>query len=499
MSNDGRIFFTGTNRSLIEEDVIRLSSVGVDIGSSTSHLLFSTIVLERLDSRYVVADRIIEYQSDILITPYRDGDDIDANTLGGFIEEQYTAAGRDPDEIDTGALILTGIAVRRKNARAIGDLFSEQAGKFVSVSAGDGLETMMAAHGSGALALSIKNQRRLLNIDVGGGTTKIAICDDGEVVGYTALEVGARLIVVDNDNRVVRIEPTGQAYLNILGIETAIGDRFDEPMRSAVAVAMADNIHAAAMGVDLGPILRLPPLPDADGIMQVVFSGGVSEFINTQVTQSYNDLGPELGCAIRQNFEGSDIEIVLPLEGIRATVVGASQYTVQVSGSTIYLDPPETLPLRNVPVIKPGFDFAGDIIPADLAAAIEGALERLDLQFGKQPVAVAIPWRGTARYHRLQALSRGVINGLEPILAHGHPLVMVFDGDIGGLIGLHCRQEERLANAVVSIDGIELQEFDFIDIGEVLPSTGAVPVAIKSLLFPGLEPVVSNANMDVSN
>ena len=124
MSNDGRIFFTGTNRSLIEEDVIRLSSVGVDIGSSTSHLLFSTIVLERLDSRYVVADRIIEYQSDILITPYRDGDDIDANTLRRFIEEQYTAAGRDPDEIDTGALILTGIAVRRKNARAIGDLFS---------------------------------------------------------------------------------------------------------------------------------------------------------------------------------------------------------------------------------------------------------------------------------------------------------------------------------------------------------------------------------------
>src|SRR5215813_2738402 len=120
----GRIFFSSTGRSLVDEDEIVVLSVGVDIGSSTSHLVFSRIVLERLDSRYVVTLRETFYQSDILLTPY--------------------AA---EEEIDTGALILTGVAVRRRNARKIGELFARQAGKMVAVSAGDSLETVMAAHG----------------------------------------------------------------------------------------------------------------------------------------------------------------------------------------------------------------------------------------------------------------------------------------------------------------------------------------------------------------
>ena len=138
----GRIFFSSTGRSLVEEDEIVVLSVGVDIGSSTSHLVFSRIVLERLDSRYVVTQRETFYQSDILLTPYSaEGETIDADALGAFIEQQYKDAKVDPDEIDTGALILTGVAVRRRNARKIGELFARQAGKMVAVSAGDSLET----------------------------------------------------------------------------------------------------------------------------------------------------------------------------------------------------------------------------------------------------------------------------------------------------------------------------------------------------------------------
>src|SRR5215475_9075453 len=139
----GRIFFSSTGRSLVEEDEIVVLSVGVDIGSSTSHLVFSRIVLERLDSRYVVTPRETLYQSDILLTPYAKGaeETIDAGALGALIEQQYRDAKVDPDEIDTGALILTGVAVRRRNARKIGELFARQAGKMVAVSAGDNLET----------------------------------------------------------------------------------------------------------------------------------------------------------------------------------------------------------------------------------------------------------------------------------------------------------------------------------------------------------------------
>src|SRR3954453_21614107 len=200
----GRVFFSSTGRSLVEEDEIVVLSVGVDIGSSTSHLVFSRIVLERLDSRYVVTTRETFYQSDILLTPYsKAGDEtIDADALGAFIARQYQDAKVDPDEIDTGALILTGVAVRRSNARKIGELFAAQAGKLVAVSAGDNLETVMAAYGSGAVARSIRDASTVMNVDIGGGTSKISVCADGKVIALTAIDVGARLVLSDPDGRI---------------------------------------------------------------------------------------------------------------------------------------------------------------------------------------------------------------------------------------------------------------------------------------------------------
>src|SRR6266542_4873950 len=189
-ADGGRIFFSSAGRSLAEEDEICILSVGVDIGSSTSHLVFSRIVLERLDARYVVTERETFYQSDILLTPYASEDTIDADALGEFIRKQYDSAMVDPDEIDAGALILTGVAVRRSNARRIGELFAAHAGKLVAVSAGDSLETVMAAYGSGAVARSIRDQDAVMNVDVGGGTSKIAVCSNGEMIAITAVDIG---------------------------------------------------------------------------------------------------------------------------------------------------------------------------------------------------------------------------------------------------------------------------------------------------------------------
>src|ERR1700749_2611932 len=216
----GRVFFSTTVRSLEGEDEICVLSVGVDIGSSTSHLVFSRIVLERLDSRYVVTQRETFYQSDILLTPYsKHGEEtIDAEKLGAFIEKQYKDAKVDPDEIDTGALILTGVAVRRRNARRIGELFAAQAGKMVAVSAGDSLETVMAAYGSGAAARSIRSGAPLINVDIGGGTSKIAVCAEGKVIDVTALDVGARLVVLDDARRIVRLEEGGRRFGAELGV-----------------------------------------------------------------------------------------------------------------------------------------------------------------------------------------------------------------------------------------------------------------------------------------
>src|ERR1700720_3362615 len=219
----GRIFFSSTGRTFGEEDELCVLSVGVDIGSSTSHLVFSRIVLERLDSRYVVTERESFYQSDILLTPYAAEDTIDADALGAFIERQYRDAKVDPDEIDAGALILTGVAVRRRNARRIGELFARQAGKMVAVSAGDSLESVMAAYGSGAAARSIRNGAPVMNVDVGGGTSKISICSEGRVVDLTAIDVGARLVCLDASGRIVRIEEAARRFAGELGIKLEIG------------------------------------------------------------------------------------------------------------------------------------------------------------------------------------------------------------------------------------------------------------------------------------
>jgi ethanolamine utilization protein EutA len=485
----GRIFFSSSGRSLTEEDQICVLSAGVDIGSSTSHLVFSRIVLERLDSRYVVTEREAFFESDILLTPYAAEEMIDAAELGRFIARQYAEAEVDPDEIDTGALILTGVAARRRNARLIGELFARQAGKMVAVSAGDGLETTMAAYGSGAVARSIRQGATVMNVDIGGGTSKIAVCAGGRVVGLTALDVGARLICFDEHGTITRMEDAGRRFAAELGRGLELGDRLGSDDARVLAEAMADALVEAMGGgspvLRSSPLLRLAPLTGYASVDQISFSGGVSEYIYGREAGSFGDLGPLLAAAVRARVERGVAVIEPPSEGIRATVIGASQYTTQVSGSTIYVSALDTLPLRNVPVIAPDIVLDRPVIDsAQVAAAVGSVLARLDLVDAGVTVAVFIPWHGSATFQRLDALCRGLIAGLAPVLDRGHPLVLVGDGDVGGLLGIHCREELRLANAIVSIDGLELKEFDYIDIGAILENSGAVPVVIKSLIFP---------------
>src|SRR3954447_11627133 len=185
--------FTAPTRDMAEEDRLLLTSVGVDIGSSASHLLFFRLELERQDGRYVTVSREVLYQSDILLTPYAAGTTIDGTALGEFIDRQYTLANLERSGVDTGALILTGVALLRDNARSIAELFAEEAGRFVAVSAGDNLEATMAAHGSGAVDLSA-SQHGVMNIDIGGGTTKVVICRDGHTAELMAIDIGARLV-----------------------------------------------------------------------------------------------------------------------------------------------------------------------------------------------------------------------------------------------------------------------------------------------------------------
>lgn len=489
MTETHRASFTAPDRHIVEEDEIKLTSVGVDIGSSTSHLVFSRLEMRQEGTRYVVVRRAILNESEILLTPYLDDLTIDVKALGEFINRQYERAKLKREDIDTGALILTGVAVRRRNARAIAELFAQEAGRFVAVSAGDSLESTMAAHGSGAVAQSGNTGGVCMNIDIGGGTSKIAVCVKGKVREVTALDVGARLLAFDGDGVVTRLEEAGRYFAQAAGLSAVVGEKIDRSKLQFMISLMADRLFEVVSLSDLTPetrqLLRISPLSYRGKIDAIVFSGGVSEFIYSHNPGDFGDLGALLASEVKQRVERLGIPVLEPTAGIRATVIGASQYTIQVSGSTIFIDPLEAVPVRNVPVIVPDFPLNGDEIDqAAIKTAVQSALARLDLVDGRQPVAVGFQWNGSATFARLDAFCSGVRDGLEKILGKGHPMMLVSDGDIGGIIGLHFKEEMQLESPVISIDGIYLNELDFIDIGALIPSSGAVPVVVKSLIFP---------------
>jgi ethanolamine utilization protein EutA len=170
-------------------------------------------------------------------------------------------------------------------------------------------------------------------------------------------------------------------------------------------------------------------------------------------------------------------------------VIGASQFTVQVSGNTIAVTNPQLLPLHNLPVLRPRLANGSALDPVELAAAIGRGFQRLDLVEGEQPVAIAIEWSGVPRYALLRQLSEGIAGALPRTLASGLPVVIVFANDFGKLVG-GILGEEFLSSSrseVISIDAIELQEFDFIDIGEIIQPSQVVPVVVKSLVFPEVQ------------
>jgi ethanolamine utilization protein EutA len=493
--------FTADGRAVGEEDELELISVGIDIGSSTTHLMFSKLVLKRRDSRYVVVERVALYDSAIALTPLDPADRqrIDGAALGAFFEREYDRAGLRRSAIDTGALILTGLAVRRHNARQVAELFAGEAGKFVTVTAGDGLEATMAAYGSGAVG----RPGTCLNIDIGGGTTKLALCEGGRVLAVSAVDVGARLLVFDEGGRLAVVEPAAALLAAALGLELKVGRPVEAAALDALVESMSAVIFAAASGTSeqarepqdplvsglLAQLSRLPGLPASAGPpASVVFSGGVAEYVYGREQASFGDLGAMIARSVRRRFATSGIEVVNVGAGIRATAMGASQYTVQVSGSTIFVDPPSVLPLRGVPVVTLDQCLEmPEIDPDEVAGSVRSALARATGD-GEQdggvagPVAVAIRWAGSATYRRLDDLTAGLEAGLAT--APGVPLIVVSQGDVGGLIGMHIREAGRVKNPVVSIDGIELRDFDYIDVGALIPTSGAVPVVIKSLVFP---------------
>jgi ethanolamine utilization protein EutA len=449
------------------------------------------VVLQRqsqgLSSRFVVIDREVVWRSPIMLTPFLADGTIDAHELGHFIRHAYHDAGYRRTDIDSGAVILTGEAIKKTNARAIDDLFADEAGKFVCATAGHKLECLLAAHGSGALALSRQRHQRLLHIDIGGGTTKLALIDHGRVVGLCAFAVGGRLIATDAAGAWTRVDDSARLAAEELGIATDPHTLADPAVRQKIAERLAriavDYILGASLD-DLGQRLMLTePLADTQSAQAFTFSGGVSEYVFGYEEGEYGDIAKMLAAALREELKSrAKVPAIDPGQRIRATVIGASQFTVQVSGKTIYLSDQGTLPVHNIPVVHVHLDPSSGPDEDTLTSEIEAGLRRLDLDPGAR-MAIAFSWGGDPEYSLLETTGRAILRAVAPDGARNNLLALVIDGDVGRTLGRLLHLELGLSSPLVSLDGLQLQEFDFVDIGELADPPGVVPVVIKSLLF----------------
>ena len=473
------------------QDNVALTTVGIDIGSSTSHLLFAKVILQRqsqaLSSRFLVARREVAWRSPIMLTPFLPDGTIDADALGRFIQDCYRDAGLRRADVDSGAVILTGEAIKRPNARAIDELFAGEAGRFVCATAGHKLEATLAAHGSGAVQLSRKLGQCLLHADIGGSTTKLGLVDDGRLLGTCAFAVGGRVLASDASGRWSRVDESARLVAEELGLEIDAATFADPVARAKIARRLAQvaadylsGPHLDRLGMALQLTERLPssPLPEA-----LTLSGGVSEYLFGREHRSFGDIAGLLADQLRQQIrERIRLPVIDPGQGIRATVIGASQFTVQVSGKTIYLPRQVALPVRNVPVVRIGMDLSGQLDSDAVASAVLAGTSRLGLS-PDAPLALALTWAGEPEYARLAALGRGVVRAVAP---HGHRerlLLLAIDGDVGRTLGLLIQHELGLSGPLVAIDGVQLEELDYLDVGELIDPPGVVPVVIKSLLF----------------
>ena len=476
-------------------DDIQMTTVGIDIGSATSHVLISRIHLRRLgkrmSSRYVAVHREVLYKSRILLTPYRSQHEIDAEAVSEFIREAFVTAGVTPDTVDTGAVILTGEALRRRNSAALAGILAEHSGKFVCVTAGHGFECVMAAHGSGSVETSRLQGTAVLNIDMGGGTTKLTVCRSGVITATAAINVGTRLVAADRKGHIVRIEPAARIVADSLGEPLELGQPLTPRLKQRLATALTDCVLSAIDPngpSDLAESLMLTQgIGSLEGVSQTVFSAGISEFLTGASTADFGDLGPVLAATLRQGIEEGRFpgSVTIPEGGIRATVLGMSQYTVQVSGDTITVTHPEQLPLRNVQVVYPALpELSPTVDPVAIAAALQEHVGRFDINLSVQPVALALDWDTAPAYRTMRSLAEGIMIGLESAVASGLPIILVFESDIGRAIGLILQEDLKVTTPVISIDCLELKELDFIDVGAVLEPSKAVPVVVKSLVFP---------------
>lgn len=476
-------------------DTRALISVGIDVGTTTTQLVFSR--LELADTarpgqipRIGITGKSVLYQSPIAFTPLADRETVDAERLTEWVRREYAAAGIDPAHVETGAVIITGETAKKKNADDILRAMAGLAGEFVVTVAGPHLESLIAGRGSGASAFSQKHFATVTGVDIGGGSANAAVFRAGAPVGAAAMNYGGRLIEIENGSGRVRhiAEPT-RLILADIGLPLAIGDRPPLPDLRRFTDRMADltvELIEGTAGPLASKLMLTPPSPVSGKGSVLMFSGGVGHYVYHPVPiQSvadatvHDDVGPLLALSLRQHPVIKTYRVEKPAETLRATVLGASAQTVTLSGSTIWAEP-SLLPLRNLPVVRP-FGLSDSLQASHVATAVAEAARRWDVDPATDAFAIALELHRSLDYTLLLQLAAGLVEFSRSLPA-GRPLVVLIERDYAQALGqtLKGMAPDR---PLLVIDRVGLQEGDTIDVGTPLMDGRVVPLSVKTLVF----------------
>ena len=437
-----------------------LCSIGLDVGTTTTQLIVSELTIENKASAFSVPEmeitgRKILYKSPIHFTPLLRDDLVDGDGIRAIVTAEYAKAGIRRKTVDTGAVIITGETSRKENARTVLHALSDFAGDFVVATAGPDLESALAAKGAGAVDFSKATGKTVLHMDIGGGTSNLALMEDGRITATGCLNVGGRLLKFDETGAITYASPVLEGVFQ--------GKTGDQPSPARLEQLADTLVSALEMAAGLRERTEIldklwtaesgPMWASAPAASVISFSGGVADCIEQDHEDfAFGDMGPILGRAIRKSrlCQG---EYRLGTETIRATVIGAGSHSTQLSGSTVFFRN-IPFPLKNLPVVR------------DLPA-----LSRLD-----GPGVLALPGISAAHYSQITAMATEIAENwpLQPVL-------IASEADMAKALGHALALRVPQDRPILCIDRVRLEEGSYLDVGA--PMAAAIPVVVKTLIL----------------